>query len=779
MAPMLLSREKPLIRFLLKHAIAVYVLVVVMVTAGQIAIEVSQAQKDIIRELEVEYLAVKPSLAYALWSVNETSISTILKGMVHSPSITGVEVKDARGVVLAENPPTTKVDFAYQDELFYEGRNVAESVGSVTIYSNMEVVYARLETGWWMLGLATIAQMVIIILFFMWVFGRLRSTEGSLRQSLRETRQYRIALDNVSAYIYMKDRKHRFFFANKAMLSLFDCTTQELLGKDSRAFFPAETVKKMHATDRRVFSGETTQEEVEVVSDTGERTVFLEVKTPLQDEADENTIGLCGISTDITTRKEMEEQLGEAKRLAESANQAKSMFLANMSHELRTPLNAILGFSQLMEQDKQLDEDQSETVQIINRSGHHLLQLINDILDMSKIEAGKTQLAIENISLEQMLVEVVDMMHLRAEQKGLQLLLDKPEDFPRYVKADGPKLRQILINLLGNAIKFTDTGGVDLRLNAQLKEDGESIILSGEMQDTGRGIDKADLERIFVPFEQLDEASEQKGTGLGLAITRQFIELMDGHITANSWLNNGTTFYFDIIVKVADEEQVKPVTKAMQSQVIGIQEPSQEWRILIAEDQPDSQLLLQQLLEPIGFGVRIAGNGEEAVEQFQEWRPHFIWMDRRMPKMNGVEATRRIKQLPGGDQVIIAALTASVFEEEKDEVIAAGCDDFVRKPFRAAEIFDCMALHLGLQYLYDEPKESAPSDVISKEKFDALPQPLQDELRHVTTLLEIDATERVVEKIAYHDKALAAGLKRLLKYYDFAAIQQLYSAGDE
>ncbi|MES9961902.1 MAG: YfiR/HmsC family protein [Candidatus Sedimenticola sp. 20ELBAFRAG] len=470
-------------------------------------------------------------------------------------------------------------------------------------------------------------------------------------------------------------------------------------------------------------------------------------------------------------------ELSKAKDIAETANKAKSIFLANMSHELRTPLNAVLGFSQLMSTDEAIPPHQKSNLDIINRSGHHLLQLINDVLDMSKIEAGKIQLEPEDMDLGALILDVTDMIRVRAEEKGLQLLLDQSSDFPRYVRADGPKIRQILINLLSNAVKFTEQGGVTLRLESRNGQP-DIITLRGEVQDTGRGIGTEDIKRIFQPFEQLASAIEQKGTGLGLAITRQFVELMGGEISAASQPGKGTTFYFSIQVAPGNPEQVQIIDDTEGRRVLGLEPPEQEWRILVAEDQLENQLLLQQLLEQAGFEVRVAEDGEQTVELFQQWHPHFIWMDRRMPRMDGLTATRKIRELPGGKEVKIAALTASVFKEQKDEVMAAGSDDFVRKPYRPDEIFDCMARHLDLAYIYEEEGETDETEIglpssVTPEAVAALPPDLLKELRRVVTILDIEETRMVLERVAEVDSDLAASLSRLADSFNFQAINNL------
>ncbi|MES9903125.1 MAG: ATP-binding protein [Sedimenticola sp.] len=484
-----------------------------------------------------------------------------------------------------------------------------------------------------------------------------------------------------------------------------------------------------------------------------------------------------GTIQDISSLKEKEEELQRAKEAAENASKAKSLFLANMSHELRTPLNAVLGFSELMSLDRGLNSEHKSNLDIIHRSGKHLLQLINDVLDMSKIEAGKTDLEVEDIDLGVLLRDVTDMVRVRAVQKGLQLLLDQTSDFPRFVRGDGPKIRQILINLLSNAVKFTDQGGVTLRLETQ-NRNPDWITLRGEVQDTGRGIEPVDIERIFQPFEQLTSAIEQKGTGLGLAITRQFTELMGGKVSAASRPGKGSTFYFSIRVEPGNPDQIHPVEEKEAGKVIGLEDPSQEWRILIAEDQLENQLLLQQLLEKAGFQVCIAKDGVETVKLFEEWHPHFIWMDRRMPRMDGLEATIKIHGLPGGKEVKIAALTASVFKEQKDELMGAGSDDFVRKPYRSKEIFDCMAQHLDLKYIYDDEGGADETEIglpssITQEAVATLPPDLLEDLRSAATILDIKEIRMVLERVADKDPAIAASLNRLVNDYNFQSIINL------
>jgi PAS domain S-box-containing protein len=410
-------------------------------------------------------------------------------------------------------------------------------------------------------------------------------------------------------------------------------------------------------------------------------------------------------------------ELQKARREAEAANQAKSAFLANMSHELRTPLNAILGFTQLMNRDPNLTSQQKENLGIINRSGEHLLALINDVLEMSKIEAGQVRLQQTSFDLYHLLDSLEEMFHLRATDKGLTLSFERAENVPQYVRTDEGKLRQVLSNLLGNAVKFTQRGGVALRVTT-LPGLKEERTLHLEVEDTGPGIAPEDLTTVFDPFVQAtsghDSVSTQhhEGTGLGLSISRQFVRLMGGDIIASSKLGQGSLFAFDVQIGLAEAPEVQPELPTRQ--VIGLEPGQVTYRLLVAEDKDTNRQLLVKLLRPLGFKVQEAVNGQEAIDIWERWEPHLVWMDMRMPVIDGYEATRRIKGTPKGRDTVIIALTASAFEEDRERVLSEGCNDFVRKPFREDEIFDVLMKHLGVRFVFDrgpaQPTTALPVD---------------------------------------------------------------------
>ncbi|MBT9316001.1 CHASE2 domain-containing protein [Leptothoe spongobia] len=391
-------------------------------------------------------------------------------------------------------------------------------------------------------------------------------------------------------------------------------------------------------------------------------------------------------------------KLEKDKIRAEAASQAKSQFLAKMSHEFRTPLNAILGFTQLMNQDPSLTAQQQKSLDIINLSGEHLLNLINDILEISKIEANRVVLHKTNVDLYSLLDMLKAMLESKALAKGLQLQFERSPNVPQFVTADEGKLRQVLINLLDNAIKFTQVGSVILRLSETVKERSK-IMLHFKIEDTGSGIAEDDVSKLFEIFTQGKVGQTFfDGVGLGLPISQQLVKLMGGEITVKTVVNQGTTFQFDIPASLEPSPQTNlPPIKRVKS----LAADQEDFRILIADDEPISRKLLNKLLTSLGFQTREATNGQEAVELWESWHPHFIWMDVQMPIMNGWEATRQIRQKSletNKSSPTIVAITANAFAEDRELSLGAGCDDFVSKPFRRDELLDKLSKYLGVRY---------------------------------------------------------------------------------
>ncbi|GAB2860552.1 hypothetical protein GCM10027277_31460 [Pseudoduganella ginsengisoli] len=454
-------------------------------------------------------------------------------------------------------------------------------------------------------------------------------------------------------------------------------------------------------------------------------------------------------------------ELASAKEEAVAANRAKSVFLSNMSHELRTPLNAILGFSELLRHEDNVTGPQRKTLDLINRSGENLLSLINDVLDMSKIEAERAIVERAPFDVALMCRDIADLMAVRAHDKGLQLVLELGDPLAAVLHGDETKLRQCVLNLVGNAIKFTEQGGVTLRA-ATAERDGGGVTLVIEVEDSGVGISAADQARVFEPFVQVDRA--QEGTGLGLSITRKLMDLMGGTLALASTPGKGSCFRIELPMQRAALEM--PLARAgRQGRVERVAPGQPAYRILIAEDQMQNWLLLQRLLEDVGLDVRVAVNGQAAVEQFESWHPHFIWMDNRMPVMSGIDATRRIRALPGGMDVKIVAVTASAFQDERDEVMESGMDDFIRKPYRRDEIFECLERHLGLSFVrsWEAPDDSAAAApepaALSPADFLVLPAGVRAALRLAVVSLDQQALTALIAGFDGYAPQLAHGVR--------------------
>jgi signal transduction histidine kinase/DNA-binding response OmpR family regulator len=500
-------------------------------------------------------------------------------------------------------------------------------------------------------------------------------------------------------------------------------------------------------------------------------------------------------------RHKAEQALLVAKEAAEAANRAKSIFLANMSHELRTPLNAILGFAQLMERDTTLTSRHRDSLAIINRSGEHLLNLINDVLEMSKIEAGRLVLSPEPVNLHRLLQTLQEMFQVRTQAKRLSLRFELAPDLPQCVLTDEGKLRQVLINLLSNAVKFTETGGITLRARAEQGNPGKfpmPYTLFFEVEDTGKGIASKEMGNLFQPFVQTTSGIEaREGTGLGLTISRQFVRLMGGDIYLISTVGKGSTFRFDIQVTLAEAKAVAPTLT--HGRVLQLAPDQPTYRILVVDDRPEGRDLIAQLLGTVGFETRTATNGQEAVQQWQQWHPHLIWMDMRMPVMDGYEATRQIREKeargrgisthslnpPLHQPTVIIALTASAFEEERASILAAGCDDFVRKPFREQVIFVKMAEYLGVQYAYEQntnsqglQKQTSRGDRKNLTSDDLAVMPADWVTQLNQAALEVDADQilQLIEEIPATHLDLADGLTDLVSRFGFDEILELSAA---
>jgi PAS domain S-box-containing protein len=594
-------------------------------------------------------------------------------------------------------------------------------------------------------------------------------------QSLREAEErFRSSFEAAAVGMALVTVDGRFIDANSALCELVGYAHEELTQRSIREITHPDDLDVDLNFTRQLLAGERSSYQMEkrYIHNEGQIVWVLLTESMVRDQQG-NPLYFIKQIQDITERKQAEEKLRieveratKAQEQAEAANRAKSVFLSTMSHELRTPLNAILGFSSLMRNDSSLADGQRESLDIINRSGEHLLSLINDVLDMAKIEAGRVALEVKPFDLGILVRDIVDMLSKRAEAKGVQLLLDQSSEFPRFIKSDKEKLRQVIVNLVGNAVKFTNNGSITLRLGIQ---PGDLLRLVIEVEDSGIGISNADQARIFEAFVQVGKsAAQQKGSGLGLSIVREYVDMLGGGIEVESTPNIGSLFRVNLPVQSAEEFEVMSA-KPAHRRVIGLESGQPDYRILIVEDQSENQLLMQRLLKDAGFTVKVAQNGAEAIELFQSYHPHFIWMDRNMPVMDGIEATQRIRALAGGKDVKIVAVTALAFAEQREEMLAAGVDDFVRKPYRTAEIFDCMARQLGVHFVYEQSIQ-VKADCLSITALAKITESLRRELEDGLILGKTEQLTQLIHRIEQQDAVLGKALAHHVAAFNYLPI---------
>lgn len=523
---------------------------------------------------------------------------------------------------------------------------------------------------------------------------------------------------------------------------------------------------------RRTPDAPFTDEDQRIAEDAAERIAMVLENARLFEEVEANVALLDARVAERTA------SLEAARAAAETASRAKSVFLTNMSHEIRTPLNAVLGFSQLLLRESALSPRQVEFLGIINHAGDHLLALINDILELARIEAGRIAVEQESFHLPRLLDEIAAMFRMRAEAKGVEFRVEVARDLPRRARTDVRKLRQILVNLLGNAVKFTATGSVTLRVGHARSPTGGDELLVVDVMDTGVGIAAEDVPRLFAAFEQTVTGARAGGTGLGLAISRQQARVLGGDIEIESTLGAGSRFRLRLPVASSDEGSDRTLDTR---RVIGIRKPHDEVRVLIVDDRDENRVLLRETLRAVGFSTRDAEDGQQAIAVFEAWAPHAIFMDMRMPGMSGFEATRRIKATERGKRTPIIALSASALDMNRAEALATGADDFLAKPLREAELFDTLArlLHVELERAErpvarpTPPRGSAPPRPLLA----GVPAEVRARLRDAAVRASFDEIEEIA-RVLGGETPEAAALRDRLDRYEYEAIAGLVDEAD-
>jgi len=548
----------------------------------------------------------------------------------------------------------------------------------------------------------------------------------------KNERLLKAIIDSAPAHIAYIDKEKKLLLMNKlyedSYRRFYNLEPKDLIGKNINESLPYSQRRNISHLDDQALSGKQVSFTQTYRSpDNNEAVTAYGIYNPHFNEQGE-VEGYVTVVLDITERVKAEEALRQAKEFAElaqkeaeRANKAKSEFLANMSHELRTPLNGILGYTQLLQKDRDLTPKQQEGIAIIQRSGEHLLTLINDILDLSKIEAAKMEVQSNQFNLPKLLQSIVELFQVRAQQKGITFEFEQVSNIPIGVEGDEKRLRQVLLNLLSNAIKFTEKGGVIFKVGTIIDEETMSFMaqspyhhLRFQVEDSGVGIESQELENIFQPFRQVGKYSKvTEGTGLGLAISKRLTIMMKGELQVKSTLGLGSTFWLDLTLKetpVFDDSYIddKPL-------IVGY--TGSPCKVLVVDDKPENRSILVHMLTPLGFVVAQAINGQTAIEKTLELNPDIILMDLRMPQMDGFEAIRLIRTLMPPQQTgpdydkspRIIAISASAFEHNRQASIEAGADDFIAKPFRFEKLLTLFEKHISLKWVYNTLSSTPPN----------------------------------------------------------------------
>jgi len=632
----------------------------------------------------------------------------------------------------------------------------------VVVRNFYAAVHADIEIVWYNVAMETAVLWITALL--VWAFGK------SSRYLEDREQRLKALIDTAVDGVIMIDARGRVQEYNPACERLFGYRPGEVVGKNIKMLMPSpyrdehdRYLRRYRTIGKRNIIGIGR----EVVGRRKDGSTF-----PMELSVGEARPGgkqvFVGIIRDVTARREAEQSLRAAKEQADAANRAKSVFLANISHEIRTPMNAVLGYTQVIERESDLPEKFHRPLRAIRSAGDHLLGLIEEVLDLSKIEAGAMELEPKEFDLQILLEEVMEMFRIRCEQQQLEWA-SVCDIQHRAVRGDKKKLRQVLINLLGNAIKFTDSGRVGIRVI----QDGHRYDFS--IEDTGPGISEEGRRRLFQPFQQAEEGGRKGGTGLGLTISKRQIELMGGELGLETEPGEGSRFFFSLELEQIDADQLPQ--PSVHRQVIGL---AQGYRVraLVVDDVEDSRDLLSRMLQSVGIEALTAGDGQQALERLEEREVDIVFMDVRMPVMDGIEAVQQIRSRWPERRILCVAVTASGLMHRRDHYLEAGFDHLLTKPFRFERIWDCMERQLGV--VFEREGADEPTAEPQAEPEDAAPCPISAPLRErllraaeLNALTDIEGAIAELRGAGGAAEALAERLQGLLAKYDTAGIVTL------
>lgn len=598
---------------------------------------------------------------------------------------------------------------------------------------------------------------------------RVTERTNELKTVNRRFNEVLFALDRSGVGVEIIDAESsRFEYVNACTCEMLGYTENEMLTMTVNDIDPQVSSQRLQKMARSIYEkGQGRFETIHCARDG--RRIPVDITAYFQTADEHQSARFITFVTDITERKAFEKDLLKTKLDAENANRAKSVFLANMSHELRTPLNVILGFAQLMVRNEALPDALQTDVHTMIRSGQQLLSLINDVLEISSIEMGHLQLHLEVVNLPNLVASLADNVQL--QNRNIWFYFEPAIDLPEYIHTDFGKLRRMIQSLLANAIKFTTQGSITFQVYTRWENEQDMLCIA--VTDTGVGISEQDIAFLFKPFFQSEYGMNLGcGTGLGLYISQEYAKLLGGIITVDSKPNVGSTFLITLPLSIADESEKSTLHEG---DILMLAKGQASSRILVVDDQPENQHLISELLKQVGFQVHVAANGLQAVQCFQKYKPHFIYMDVRMPEMDGCEATRIIRAMSGGSKIPIVALTASILDEEHPEVLNAGCTAILKKPVEPKVLFETIAKYLNIEYEYeyDTHQKVIERDLKSTD-LSVLPEETRQRLYTAAIGLDAELIDVIIkEELESNYSEIARYLQELTNEFQFDFISTL------